>query len=85
MRAIQLAMALQPAFPKGDWYKESTEAVQAYRDALEAEEAKKWEKSREPILERLSDDIAKLNKAKSMGDLEFVKVMCFTRDPNWRS
>jgi hypothetical protein len=71
---VQLAAALQPAFPKGDWYKESTDAVQAYRDALQAEEAKEWEKSREPILKKLSEDIAKLNGAKDMDNFKFAEV-----------
>jgi hypothetical protein len=69
-----LAAALQPAFPQGDWYKESTKAVQAYRDALQADESKKWEKLREPILEKLSEDIAKLNGAKDMDNVKFAKV-----------
>jgi hypothetical protein len=52
----------------------STDAVQAYRDTLQAEEAKEWDKLREPILEKLSEDMAKLNGAKDMDDFEFAEV-----------
>lgn len=50
------------------------DAVQAYRDTLEAEEAKKWEHARKPILEKLSGDMKKLEDAKNKVDAEFVKV-----------
>lgn len=50
------------------------DAVQAYRDSLEAEEQKQWESKRKPILERLSPDIEKLNGANGLSDMEFVKV-----------
>lgn len=74
LRAVQLAAALQPALPKGPWYKKAVDAVQAHRDALEAEEAKKWEHARKPILEKLSSDMDKLNGAKKKEDAEYVKV-----------
>lgn len=74
LRAVQLAAALQPAFPKGSWYKEATDAIQAHRDALQAEEAKKWENARGAILERLSEDISKMNDAKDMDDAGFANV-----------
>jgi hypothetical protein len=74
LRAVQLAAALQPALPKGAWYHECVTAVQAYRDALQAEEAKKWEHARKPILEKLTKEMEQLSNAKKMSNVEFVKV-----------
>ncbi|KIM28747.1 hypothetical protein M408DRAFT_69128 [Serendipita vermifera MAFF 305830] len=81
MRAVQLAAALQPALPKGDWYKEATDAIQAHRNALEAEEAKKWEKAREPILQKLLKDTEKLNEARNMDDAKFAAFIYKTWPP----
>jgi hypothetical protein len=74
LRAIHLAAALSPALPKGDWYKKCTDAVQAYRDELHAEEAREWANKRKPILEKLSDELKKLKDAENKGDVAFAKV-----------
>ena len=74
LRAVQLAAALAPTLPKGEWYQECARAVQAHRDALVAEEAKKWEALRAPILEKLVEEVAKLNAGKTKNNAEFVKV-----------
>ena len=50
-------------------------AVQAYRDALQAEEAKQWATKRQPILEKLAGDMKKLSDAQGMGDRNFAKVL----------
>ncbi|KAG8826746.1 hypothetical protein FRC19_007759 [Serendipita sp. 401] len=75
LRAIQLAATLAPVLPRGQWYNDCVQAVQAYRDALQAEDLKKWEAIRQPILEKLSDQIKKLNDAKSKSNLEFSKFI----------
>jgi hypothetical protein len=75
LRAVQLAAVLRPRQPKGRWYSESVDAVQAYRNAKQAEEAQKWENARKPILEKLSGEVASLEAARNnMKNAEFVKV-----------
>ncbi|KAG8800445.1 hypothetical protein FRC17_006876 [Serendipita sp. 399] len=75
LRAIQLASTLAPAIPKGQWYRECVDAVQAHRDALEAEELKQWEALKKPILEKLEGELKKLSDAKPMSNLEFAKFI----------
>jgi hypothetical protein len=74
LRAVQLAASLSPTLPKGDWYKESVDAVQAHRDELQAQEANEWAAKREPILAKLAVDIEKLRSKNHMGDREFCQV-----------
>jgi hypothetical protein len=74
LRAVQLGAALSPALPKGMWYRDCVNAVQAYRDKLQAEEAKKWANRRIPILEKLSKE---MNGAKEMNNLKFAEVWLF--------
>ncbi|CCA69010.1 hypothetical protein PIIN_02869 [Serendipita indica DSM 11827] len=72
LRAVQLAAALAPTLPKGEWYQECVTAVQAHRDALAAAEAKEWEKQRAPILEKIADQITKLKAGERKTNAEFV-------------
>lgn len=74
LRAIQLAGALAPAQPKGGWYAEAKRRVQARRQKLEAEEAKKWHRRREPILGGLRPEIAKLDGKRSLSNRDFCLV-----------
>lgn len=74
LRAVQLAAALAPTLPKGEWYQECVTAVQAHRDALAAAEAKEWEKQRAPILEKIADQITKLKAGERKTNAEFVAV-----------
>jgi hypothetical protein len=43
--------------PQGSWYKYAVSAVQKYRDDLAAAEAKRRQRRRVPVLERLKEDI----------------------------
>lgn len=81
LRAVQLAAALAPTLPKGEWYLKCTEAVQAYRDELHAKDAKEWANKRKPILEKMKDEIQKLECASSMKDVSFAKFIFETWPP----
>jgi hypothetical protein len=74
LRAVQLAATLAPAQPKGTWYVEATNAIQARRDELEAEEAKQWHRRREPIIAELVEELAKLGDKRDVGNKEFCQV-----------
>ena len=62
MRAVQLAMALAPKQPNGSWYAEAVAAVQKYRDDLWAAEQRGWTQRRKPIVEKLKNDLDRLEE-----------------------
>ena len=55
-------MSLAPKQPKGPWYAEAVAAVQKYRDDLWAREQQGWTQRRKPIVEKLKNEITRLDE-----------------------
>lgn len=55
-------MALAPKQPTGPWYTEAIAAVQKYRDDLWAAEQQEWTHRRKPIVEKLENEINRLEE-----------------------
>jgi len=66
-------MSLSPALPRGSWYTEAAKEIQAYRDELAAEEAKTWSKRREPILEKLKEQLDLIDDRRDLEDKPFAE------------
>lgn len=55
-------MSLAPKQPKGAWYAEAVAAVQKHRDDLWAAEQQGWTERRKPIVEKLKNEITRLDE-----------------------
>lgn len=55
-------MTLAPKQPTGSWYAEAVAAVQKYRNDLWEAEQQGWTQRRKPILEKLKNEINRLEE-----------------------